>query len=150
MTPAAAGFLAFYQSRIFGDDAFRIRYYAPVQRYQLATRRDLLPDQPDHPRANEQYYRVTLGPLQELAYPIPSRHLRRITFIPTTLQRLLDADEINDLWLHDDVEDLLWELFRDAGLKAERRLFARHADDRNPGGSGSGGKRINRFTRNIH
>lgn len=120
--PVAASYLAFYQSRIFGSDAFHIRFYAPIQRYRIVTRRELLPLEGDHPRADEKYYRVELGPLQELAYAIPSHHLRRISFIPTTLRRLLEADEINDLWLHDDVEDILWELFYDAGLKAVRRL----------------------------
>jgi hypothetical protein len=120
--PVAATFLAFYQSRVFGTDAFHIRFYAPVRRYRVVTRRELLPDQPDHPRANDRYYQIELGPLIELKYPIPSRRLRRITFIPTTMRRLQEADEINDLWLDDDVEELLWSLFRDAGLKAERRL----------------------------
>ncbi len=120
--PVAASYLAFYQSRVFGDDAFHIRYYAPVRRYRTVTRRELLPDQPDHPRADERYYQIELGPLITLQHPIPSRRLRRITFIPTTLRRLLEADEINDLWLDDDVEEMLWSLFRDAGLKAERRL----------------------------
>jgi hypothetical protein len=120
--PVAASYLAFYQTRVFGADAFRIRYYAPVLRYQRLTRRELLPLEADHPRASQQYYRIELGALQELARPVPSRRLRRITFIPTTLRRLNEADEINDLWMADDVEDLLWDLFRDAGIKAERRL----------------------------
>ncbi|HZG67598.1 MAG TPA: hypothetical protein VEZ12_12695, partial [Herpetosiphonaceae bacterium] len=117
-----ASYLAFYQSRAFGPDAFRIRFYAPVQRFQTLTRRELLPREPGHPRAGDSYYRVELGALQELPRSVPSRRLRRITFIPTTLRRLQQADEINDLWMGDDVEDLLWELFRDAGIKAERRL----------------------------
>ena len=120
--PVAAWFLAFYHTRAFGRDAHHIRFVARARRYRLVHRRDLIPEQPDHPRASERYYRVDLGPLEELAYPIPSRRLRRITFIPTTLRRLREADEINDLWLGDDVEDLLWDLFRDAGIKAERRL----------------------------
>ncbi len=120
--PVAASYLAFYLSRVFGSDAFQIRFYAPVQRFQTLTRRELLPHDPDHPRAGHSYYRVELGALQELARPVPSRRLRRITFIPTTLRRLQQADEINDLWMADDVEDMLWELFRDAGIKAERRL----------------------------
>ncbi len=120
--PVAASFLAFYQSRAFGADAFRIRYYAAVRRYRIMTRREILPEEPNHPRAVERYYRIELDSLQELEHPVPSRRLRRITFIPTTLRRLQKADEINDLWLGDDVDDLVWELFRDAGLKAERRL----------------------------
>jgi hypothetical protein len=120
--PVAASFLAFYHSRVFGADAFHIRYYAAVHAYRILTRRELLPAEPAHPRAAQRYYRVELGPLQALAYPIPSRKLRRITFIPTTFGRMEDADEINDLWLHDDAEDMLWELFPHAALKAERRL----------------------------
>lgn len=120
--PVAASYLAFYQTRVFGDNAFHIRFYAPVMRYQRLTRRELIPQQANHPRASEQYYRVELGDMQELPRPVPSRRLRRITFIPTTLRRLQEADEINDLWMADDVEDLLWELFLDAGIKAERRL----------------------------
>jgi hypothetical protein len=120
--PVAVSFLAFYLSRVFGPDAFQVRFYAPVLRYQTLTRRELIPEQPAHPRAAERYYRIEVGPLNELERPVPSRRLRRITFIPTTLGRLLEADEINDLWIGDDVEDILWSLFRDAGIKAERRL----------------------------
>jgi len=79
--PVAASYLAFYQSRAFGADAFRVRFYAPVQRYELTTRRALLPEEPDHPRAAERYYRIEVGPLHELEHPIPSRRLRRIVFI---------------------------------------------------------------------
>ena len=120
--PVAASYLAFYQSRAFGNDAFRVRYYAPVLRYRILTRVELLPTEPTHPRAHERYYHITLGPVQELEPPIPSRRLRRITFIPTTLRQLHEAREINDLWLGDDVEDLVGELFQDAAVKATRRL----------------------------
>jgi hypothetical protein len=120
--PVAASYLAFYQSRAFGPDAFRVRYYAPVLRYRILTRVELLPLEPNHPRAQERYYHIALGPVQELEAPIPSRRLRRITFIPTTLRRLHEAHEINDLWLGDNVEDLVSELFQDAAVKATRRL----------------------------
>jgi hypothetical protein len=120
--PVAAAYLAFYQSRLFGDDAFQIRFIAPVLRYQRLPRKVILPDQAEHPNASELYYRIEIGPLEALERPVPSRRLRRITFIPTTLRRLREADEINDLWLGDDVEEIVWSLFRDAGIKAERRL----------------------------
>lgn len=120
--PVAASYLAFYQSRIFGRDAYRIRYYAPVLRYRTARRVELLPEEPAHPRAHERYYRIELGRLKELPDPIPSRRLRRITFIPTTLRQLQTADEINDLWLDQGLEATLWELFHHAAIKARRRL----------------------------
>ena len=118
----AASFLAFYQTKTFGPAAWQIRYYAPVLRYRQAPRRDILPADPDHPRAAELYFVIELGAVRELPRPIPSRKLRRITFIPTTLGRLLNAREVNDLWLHTAADDVLWAWFPDAGLKAERQL----------------------------
>ncbi len=50
---------------------------------------------------------------------MPSRALRRIAFIPTTLQRLLAAREINDLWQRDDPQQRLWLALREAGLLVE-------------------------------
>jgi hypothetical protein len=43
------------------------------------------------------YYKVQLGPVQQLERPIVSLRWRRITFIHTTWDRLHDAREINDL-----------------------------------------------------
>ena len=67
--------------------------------HELVTRRDLLPDEPDHPRAEQRYYKLSLGKLIELPHPIPSRSLRRITFVLTNGKRLNEAWEINDLFL---------------------------------------------------
>ena len=47
--------------------------------------------------------------------------MRRITFIPTTLERLLKAEEINDLWDRGSREDRLWEAFKQEGIEAERQ-----------------------------
>lgn len=105
-----AYYLAFYQTRAFGDEAWAIHYYAPVRRYRVVTRIQLLPDEPEHPRAHDRYYKIEIGPLQRLARPIPSHRLRRVTFIPTTLARLLQAEEINDLWLGDARQERLWEV----------------------------------------
>lgn len=117
----AADMIAFYQTSAFPEEKWAIRYYAPVRGYRLATRRQLLPEEPDHPRAQDLYYRVELGALQELPRPIVSARLRRITFIPTTLQRLLEAHEINDLWLDLPTTEKLWLALKAAGLEAERQ-----------------------------
>lgn len=117
----AADYLAFYQTQAFGGEGHAISYYAPVRRFHVASRAELLPSEPDHPRAAEPYYKIEIGPLQHLAQPIPSRRLRRITFIPTTLGRLLAAEEINDLWWRDDPQERLWLALREAGLQVEYR-----------------------------
>lgn len=120
--PAAALYLAFYRTRVFGAEAWQVGYYAPVLRYELLRRRAIVPDEPDHPRADELYYRIGLGPPERLARPVPSRRLRRVTFIPTTLERLLTAADVADLWLADDSAALVWHYFPDAARKALHRL----------------------------
>ena len=117
----AADYLAFYQTRAFGEEAYAVSYYAPVRRFHVARRAELLPDEPDHPRAGEAYYQIEIGSLERLPRPIPSRRLRRITFIPTTLKLLLAAEEINDLWWRDEPQERLWAALREAGLLVEYR-----------------------------
>lgn len=115
-----ADFLALYQTKAFAEERWAVNYYAPIRRYHIVSRSTLLPDEPDHPRADHLYYKIEIGPLHRLSRPIPSRRLRRITFIPTTLDRLLRAQEINDLWLGDAVEEKLWQAFKENGISAER------------------------------
>ena len=117
----AAEYLAFYQTRAFGEEGCAVNFYAPVRRFHVLSRAELLPDEPDHPRAGDAYYKIEIGPLQRLPRPVPSRALRRIAFIPTTLQRLLAAQEINDLWQRDDPQQRLWLALREAGLLVEYR-----------------------------
>jgi len=77
--------------------------------------------QPDHPRANEAYYKIQIGPLERLPRPIPSRKWRRITFLYTTGERLLAADELNDLIVQSTERERLWQALRERGLVAERQ-----------------------------
>jgi UV DNA damage endonuclease len=107
----AADYLAFYQTAAFEAERWAVNYIAPIRHYHIAQRRELLPDEADHPRAGDTYYKVEVGPLERLPSPVPSRRLRRITFIPTTLERLLAAEDVSDLWLGDMAEDALWDEF---------------------------------------
>src|SRR5512136_1965827 len=52
-----ADFLAFYQTGVFPpEERWAVRWIAPVRGYHLATRRELIPEKPDHPRAGDRYY----------------------------------------------------------------------------------------------
>ncbi len=116
----AVEYLAFYQTGAFPEgERWLVRWYAPVQDYRIVERRELLPDEPDHPRVTERYYRVGLGLPNALPSPIPSRRLRRIAFIPTTLTRLLAAQEINHLWGKTDLQERMWTALQQAGLDPE-------------------------------
>lgn len=115
-----ADFLGFYLTGAFPpEERWAVRWIAPVRGYHLATRRELIPEQPDHPRADARYYRVTLGELAALPHPVPSCRLRRITFIRTTLGRLLEAREINDLFIRSPAQERLWQALQQAGLADE-------------------------------
>ncbi|MEF3274690.1 MAG: hypothetical protein K6356_09890 [Chloroflexus sp.] len=95
----AADYLAFYQPAAFGAERWRVQRYAAVTRYRIALRRELLPEEPRHPRANELYYRIDVGPLCELDRPVLAARLRRITFIATTFGRLQRASDVTDLFM---------------------------------------------------
>ncbi len=109
-----ADYLAFYQTGAFGDqeEAATVTWFAATRRYRLVTRRELIPGEPDHPRADDYYYRIDLGPLQRLERPVPARRLRRVTFIHTTLELLLTAQEVVELFRKDDPFDALWDALR--------------------------------------
>src|SRR5512136_2268423 len=72
-------YLAFYQPGSFGDLSGRIEWMAPVRGHELATRAELLRDEPDHPRAREEYFKIQIGPLEHLPRPILTESWRRIT-----------------------------------------------------------------------
>jgi hypothetical protein len=121
-----AEYFAFYFGRRFGAQKWAIHYYAPRLGHELMTRRMLLPDQPNHPRADDFYYKVQLGPLQELARPIVSLRWRRITFLHTTWDRFQDATEINDLFVEgDQYVDRLYAALKEEGLRSERNYEVR-------------------------
>ncbi len=114
-----APILAFYQTKAFDGDRWTISHYAVAREWRTLSRLQILPDEADHPRASELYYQVLLGNLQRLAHPIPSRQWRRITFIVTHWQRLLDAREVSEL-LHGTIwEERLWKALRGIGRLAE-------------------------------
>jgi hypothetical protein len=98
----AAEYLAFYQTAAFGAERWAVRYYAPVRRYRIAARRELLPAEPEHPRADERYYRVEIGPLEALPLPVPAERLRRVSFIGTTFGQLRRARDVAELFHPDE------------------------------------------------
>lgn len=117
----AVDYVAFYQTAKFGAEKWAINYVAAVRGHELTTRAELLRTQPDHPRANEQYYKLQLGPLERLARPIPSRKWRRLTFVYTLGEKLLAATEINDLIVQSADRERLWQALRERGLHAEKQ-----------------------------
>ena len=125
-TTGNSEYLAFYFTKAFGEERWAIHWYAPLRGHELLRRRDLLPDEPDHPRANAVYYKLQLGPLIELEFPIYSLRWRRITFIETSYDRFTAAEEINDLYASG--ADGLFVTLKEEGFWPEREFEIREGD----------------------
>jgi len=120
--------LAFYQTKAFGHEAYAVRYYARVVEVCQAYRWQLFPDQPRDDRSERRYFQLMLEPLRQLDQPIHSQRRRRIVFIPTTWARFRAAVEINDLYGESPLEDRLWEALKRLAVHAERQEFVRVQD----------------------
>jgi very-short-patch-repair endonuclease len=115
------GWLAFYQTKVFGDEAYAVNYYARVLDIRKVFRWELFPEEPHTGKGIRQYFKLSLSPLERMARPIVSRRLRRIVFIPTTWQKFVMAEEMNDLWDESPLEDQLWTEFKRLSINAERQ-----------------------------
>ena len=111
-------YLAFIRPCLLAGGTLADRWVAPILGHELTTRAELLHDQPDHPRAEEEYFKLQLGPLEELAQPIPAGSWKRITFFYTTMGRIWQAESLADLPVHDEERTVLWQSLRERALKA--------------------------------
>lgn len=127
-----AEYVAFYFTQAFGPDLrWAIHYYARRTGHELVRRVDLLPEEAEHPRANDLYYKLQLGPLREKQPPIVSLRWRRITFIQTTWDRFVAAREINDLFSSDNVfVDRIYHALKARGIQPERAVEIREGNGR--------------------
>jgi hypothetical protein len=119
--------VAFYFTKKYDPNLrWAVHFYARRTGHELVRRVDLFPDEPDHPRAGQTYYKLQLGPLKRKEPPIYSQRWRRITFIQTTWDRFVAAREINDLFSSDDVfVDRVYHALRMRGLQPEREVTIR-------------------------
>lgn len=94
-----AEYIAFFLSgTVFKEQSGSIAYYARRGGVELARRRDLIPTQPNHKRADNVYYKVGLEEFQVKTPPITNPTHRSISFIHTTWDRFVNAREIADLY----------------------------------------------------
>jgi very-short-patch-repair endonuclease len=115
--------LAFYQTMAFGAEKHAINYFAEVLDIREVHRCQLFPDEPDDMRSKRRYYQIFVKSVQSLPAPIYSRRYRRIIFIPTTMEKFVNASEINDLFDESSLEDKLWAEFKRHNIPAERQEF---------------------------
>jgi very-short-patch-repair endonuclease len=120
--------LALYQGKDFGEEAYAVNYYGRVQDIQIVRRRDLFPDEFINPKSDRQYYKVLLHSVEKLAMPIRSTRPRRLVFVPTTWRKFRTAQVINDLFADSPAEDRLWDEFKRREIDAERQWEVTNGD----------------------
>jgi len=109
----AVDYLAFYQPSAFGNRGGKIEFVAQVRGHELTTRGELFKDEAKHPRANEEYYKIQLGGLEKLSQPIIADKWKRLTFLYTTGEYLLNAKLLNDLVVQNEEREILWKSLRE-------------------------------------
>lgn len=119
-------YIAFYFPSIFEEEIrCQVVYYAPVLKIDIVKRNELFTKEIIHPKIDKNYYQFHLDNIKELPYPIPSKRWRRIVHIPTSLQKLYTAHEINDLYDTSPLEEKMYKSLKQKGIYPERQMYVK-------------------------
>jgi hypothetical protein len=122
-----AEYIAFFLSKAFGERNGGIYYFADRKGVELLYRRDLLPQEANHPRANEAYYKIQLGTIHPKVPPVLNTSRRTLSFVYTTWDRFVKAAKISDLYSKEDYfVDRIYHALRNAGVTSERSWSAEY------------------------
>jgi very-short-patch-repair endonuclease len=100
-------YLAVYPTAGCGSGGGGISFYSTIREITRSRRIELLPEEDLHPRAEECYWKLHLGPPRRLTRRIENRLRRRITFAYTTRKKLLQAHEIGELFGIPPLEEIM-------------------------------------------
>lgn len=121
--------LAFYHTSGLGRAGKQIQYYARVEpgRVEKLARRELLPDESRHARANDNYYKFSFATVKKLRRPILNNTGMRMVFGFTTLARLLRFRSLPNLFGVRPLERIFRKLLKNNGIPfwAEYSIMSR-------------------------
>lgn len=113
-------YLAFFQpAGLYYGSVNGIHCFAENRGVELCKRRDIIKDEPNHPKADEEYFKIQLGPLQYLKNPIKTAKWKRVTFLYTTGDLFAKANIINDLVVKTEERKMLWHSLREKALSSQ-------------------------------
>jgi len=118
-------YLGFYQPHILGKYGGTISHYARIENIEIKKRIELFPNNTRHPKANDDYYKIHIKDINVLKNPLKCKRKRTNYFINTTLEKLLNADEFNNIFNESPLEDTLWNGMKQNNIDAERQYFIR-------------------------
>jgi hypothetical protein len=76
-------------------------------------------EESDHPRADEEYFKIQLGPVLPLDQPILAGAWKRFTFLYTTGEYIQQAKELTDLTVKPAERRQLWKALRERNADKE-------------------------------
>lgn len=124
-----AEYIAFFFSKAFKELNGGIHYYARRTGIELVRRRDLLPDEANHKRADALYHKLQLGELLRKDPPVLNPSHRSVSFIYTTWDRFEQARVLADLYSDaDHFVDRVFHVLEEAKIPAERLWQAQSED----------------------
>ncbi len=103
-------YLAFYLTKRCGPRGGAVTHYAPIKKVSRSLRRNLLPREKSHPGAGDPYWKFHLGEVRKLPRRIENKLQRRITFAYTTIELLLNAHEVGELFRVPPLEEIMRKL----------------------------------------
>ena len=108
--------IAFYEPACFGARGKRIAYYARVSKMEVKKRIELLPSEPSHPRARDDYLKCSFLKIVKLKHPIRNIIPRRISFGFTDLKTLRSAKDILELYHVTPTEQIMEKALQRDGI----------------------------------
>ncbi len=112
-------YLAFYQPASFDKKGKRIEYYARLKRTKVVKRIDLLPKEPTHPRAQDEYLKCESLKIRKLSNPVKNIIPRRVSFGFTDLKTLRSAKDILELYDVAPTEQIIAKRLKQLGIETK-------------------------------
>lgn len=123
-------YVAFFLSRAFKELNGGIHTYARRTGVELVRRRDLVPGEADHPRADALYYKLQLAEIRRKEPPVLNPSRRTVSFIYTTWDRFVAARVIEDLYSEaDHFVDRVFHALERQSISSEQVWEASRASD---------------------
>lgn len=115
-----AEYIAFYQPALFGKNGSCISYYGKIKNISIFKRKEILPSECGHHKADNNYYKMEVSDIKKLPKPVKNKHKMRISFGFTCLDKLMKAESINQLFDVMPIESILAENLDKNKINASR------------------------------
>ena len=115
-------YIAFYQPLGLGTHGKKIEYYSRRVKAIKTKRVELLPNELDHPRAQDDYLKYEFEKIEKLKRPVRNVIPRRISFGFTSLHKLLTAGDILQLYGVTPAEQIIQKRLAKLGIQTKPQL----------------------------